>query len=192
MIGPTVHPPLVDMLIRFRSHLVADISRMYRAVCLTESDKDLHRFVWRDSPDETLKDYRMTRVTFGVSASSFVANMCVQQNAIDFGSLYPNAAKQVEKSYYVDDYVGGADSPEKAVQLQGEMQSLFNRGGFLLRKWNCSDPSVLKDVSPELKDSQVTVVLSEPDQYTKTLVECPSDLFRVNVTELPPIECMTK
>lgn len=117
MIGPTVHPPLVDMLIRFRSHLVADISRMYRAVCLTESDKDLHRFVWRDSPDETLKDYRMTRVTFGVSASSFVANMCVQQNAIDFGSLYPNAAKQVEKSYYVDDYVGGADSPEKAIEV---------------------------------------------------------------------------
>ena len=49
---------------------------MYRAICLTEPDKDLHRFVLRDDPKERLRDYRMTRVTFGVSASSFIANVC--------------------------------------------------------------------------------------------------------------------
>ena len=73
MVGPIVHPPLVDVLMRFRSHriaLIADVSRMYRAVLLMKSDKDLHRFLWRDSPAEPLKDYRMTRITFGVSASS--------------------------------------------------------------------------------------------------------------------------
>ena len=43
----------------------------------------------------------MTRVTFGVS--SFIANMCIKQNAIDFASEYPNAAKEVERSFYVDD-----------------------------------------------------------------------------------------
>ena len=66
---------------------------MYRAVELSESDKDLHRFVWRSQPNESLKDYRMTRVTFGVSASSFAANMAVKQNAIDhadkFQGLWP-------------------------------------------------------------------------------------------------------
>ena len=113
----------------------------------------------------------------------------------EFGSLYPNAAKQVETSFYVDDYLGGADSPEEAGKLQGEMQSLFTRGGFLLRKWNCSDLSVLEDIPPELKDSKATVVLSEPDQYTKTLgIEwnALNDYFWVNVTELPPVKCMTK
>lgn len=77
MVGPTVHPPLVDVLIRFRCHriaLIADVSRMYRAILLTEADKD-----------------------------------------------------------YVDDYLGGADSP---VNLQGEMHDLLYRGGFLLRKWS--------------------------------------------------------
>ena len=49
---------------------------MYCAAELTPSDRDLHRFVWRNKPDETLKDFRMTRLTFGVSASSFLANMC--------------------------------------------------------------------------------------------------------------------
>ena len=64
MVGPTVHPSLVDVLIRFRTHrtaLIADVSRMYRAILLTSSHKDLHRFVWRDSPNSDLKDYRMTR-----------------------------------------------------------------------------------------------------------------------------------
>ena len=50
---------------------------MYRAVLLDESDKGLHRFVWRRINTEPLFDYRMTRVTFGVSASSYAANMAV-------------------------------------------------------------------------------------------------------------------
>ena len=45
----SVHPPLVDVLLRFRLHrvaLTADISKMYRAVELIPDDCDLHRFVW--------------------------------------------------------------------------------------------------------------------------------------------------
>lgn len=170
---------------------------MYRAILLTEPDKDLHRFVWRNSPNEQLRDYRMTRITFGVSASSFIANMCVKQNAIDFESEYPNAAKQVERSFYVDDYLGGADSLQEAVKLHGEMHSLFQKGGFLLRKWNSSNPSVLEGIPIDLRDSRARVVLpdsdSDPDQYTKTLgIEwnASNDHFRVSVTELPPIECI--
>ena len=81
---------------------------------------------------------------FGVSASSFIANMCVKQNAIDFESQHPRAAKQVEMSFFVDDYLGGADSQQEAMKLQGEMHSLFLKGGFLLHKWSCSNPSVLR------------------------------------------------
>ena len=78
LVGPTVHPPLIDVLC-FRRHRIAvtaDVSKTYRAVELSPSDHYLHRFVWTSSPSEVLKDYRMIRVTFGVSASSFAANMC--------------------------------------------------------------------------------------------------------------------
>lgn len=43
-----VHPPLIDVLVRFHSHriaLVTDASRIYRAIRLSDADKDLHRFV---------------------------------------------------------------------------------------------------------------------------------------------------
>ena len=65
MVGPTVHQLLVDVLLRFRTHriaVVADISKMYRAVELPPTDRDLHRFVWRARPNDTLQDFRMTPV----------------------------------------------------------------------------------------------------------------------------------
>ena len=58
LVGPTVHSTLMDVLLRFRRHRVlitADVSRMYRAVLLPERERDLHRFVWRKHPDETLR-----------------------------------------------------------------------------------------------------------------------------------------
>ena len=48
---------------------------MYRAVKLVPEDKDLYRFVWRENTTEPLIDYRMTRITFGVSASSRVLRL---------------------------------------------------------------------------------------------------------------------
>ena len=198
LVGPTVHPPLIDVLLRFRFHriaLITDVSKMYRAVELTESDKDFHRFVWRTTPGETLRDYRMTRVTFGVSASSFAATMSVKQNAADLAHKYPLAARAVDESFYVDDGLTGADSTEEAVELQKQLQNLFSQGGFLLRKWNSNDPIVLQHVAPDLKETQVTHAITEAETYTKTLgIEwnSNSDHFRLTVADLPPLTNVTK
>jgi hypothetical protein len=164
LVGPTIHSTLVDVLLSFRLYRVAlttDVSKMYRAVILPPEDRDLHRFVWRGQLDEPLKDYRMTRVTFGISSSSFAANMCVRQNAVDLFHEYPLAASAIEKSFYVDDGLCGADTVEKAVQLQNQLQAPFSRGGFLLRKWKSSEPSLLQHVPPHLLDSQPSHSISE-------------------------------
>ena len=172
LVGPTVCSSLLDVLLRFRFHRVAlttDVSRMYRAVELAPSDRDLHRFVWRKDPGEQLRDYRMTRVTFGVSASSFAANMSVKQNALNLALEYPQAAVAVEKSFYVDDGLTGANSIEEAIELQKQLQDLFSKGGFLLRKCNSNQPAVLQHISSELKEIYSTQALPGPDDYTKTL-----------------------
>ena len=121
LVGPTVHPTLVDVLLRFRFYrvaLTADVSKMYHAVELIHSDCDLHRFVWRSDSSHPLRDYRMTWVTFVVSASSFAANMALKQNAINHAIEYPLAAQAVERSFYVDDCLTGANSKEEAIELQ--------------------------------------------------------------------------
>ena len=51
LVGPTVHSPLLDVLMKFRHHRVAmttEISKMYRAVLLQGNQRDLHRFVWKE------------------------------------------------------------------------------------------------------------------------------------------------
>ena len=168
---------------------------MYRAVELALADRDLHRFVWRSNSRETLKDYRMTRVTFGVSASSFAANMAVKQNAIDHAHEFPLAAEVVERSFYVDDCLSGAASPELAMMLQQQLNGLFSRGGFLLRKWSSNDPSVLQNIPEELRDSCNVQTISESNEYTKTLGlewNVSTDQFRLTITDLPPTDDVTK
>ena len=39
----------------YRIALTADVSIMYRAIKLVESDRDLHRFVWRSDPARYLE-----------------------------------------------------------------------------------------------------------------------------------------
>ena len=168
---------------------------MYRAVRLVDSDKDLHRFVWRKEPSEPLVDYRMTRVTFGVSASSFAANMSIKRNATDLANEYPLAANAVNDSFYVDDGLTGADSIEQAMELQKQLQNMFLRGDFLLRKWNSSNPAVLQHLPAELKATQSSHPLPDQDEYTKTLgIEWNSvlDHFRLTITEVSSIENLTK
>ena len=197
-VGPTVHSTLLDVLLRFRLHqisLVADVSRMYRAIELAEPDHDLHRFVWKTNPQETLQDYRMTRVTFGIAASSFAANMSIKQNALDFAHMFPLAAKAVDELFYVDDCLTGADTVEAAIQLQTQLQSLFSKGDFLLRKWNSNNTFVFESISPELQDPRVIHTFNNTFDYTKTLgIEWNPQLdhFRITIAKLPFLVGVTK
>ena len=75
---------------------------MYRAVSLAADDRDLHRFVCRENPKEPLREFWMMRVTFGVSASSFAANMALKQNAINYATKFPNVLKVMNKLFYVE------------------------------------------------------------------------------------------
>ena len=59
----------------------------------------------------------MTCVTFGVSASSFISNMAIKQNAYDHANEYSLAAKVVHESFYVDDSLTEGDTIEDAQKL---------------------------------------------------------------------------
>ena len=66
--------------------------------------------------------------------------MCVKQNAVDYASVYPLAAKAVENSFYVDDGLTGADS------IEGATASFFNKGKFMLWKWNSGESALLQQI----------------------------------------------
>ena len=156
MIGPTLHPTLGAILIKFRSFSIAvtaDISKMYREVSLSTPDKDLHRFLWRPTPQDSIQDYRMTRVTFGVSASPYLAVRTLQQAATDHGDGRPGASKHILESFYVDDLLAGADTAEEAITLYQDLRAILEKAGFNLCKWRSSSNHVLTSIPLDLQET---------------------------------------
>ena len=112
-IGPTLHPTLDRILLKFRTYkvaLTADIKGMYREIVLDESDRQYHRFLWRADPGDPVADYKMNRVTFGVAASPYIAVRTLQQVAQDHGQDLPLVREHMLRSFYVDDLMAGAES----------------------------------------------------------------------------------
>jgi hypothetical protein len=66
--------------------------------------------------------------------------------------MYPLAAKVMNESFYVDDCLTGADTVEQAIETHQQLQELFSKAEFLLRKWNSSSPAVLESIPAELRD----------------------------------------
>ena len=111
----------------------------------------------------------MTRLTFGISASSFAANVAMKQNALDYQKEYLQAVKAVLEPFYVDDTLTGADSIKDAIELQAHLQGLFNKGGFTLWKWKSSELEVMKHIPPQLLNDQRTQQIKCNKPFTKVL-----------------------
>ena len=168
-VGPTLHPTIDTILIRFRQYPVAlsgDISKMYREVLLDEADKPLHRFIWRETPTEGWREFQMDRVTFGVASSPYLAVKTLQQAAADHGEEHPEAQWQILHSFYVDDLLGGAPTVDGAIALSQQLDFILKQASFHLRKWRSSHPAVLKHIP--VKDQETVPTQTLIDQHSAT------------------------
>ena len=121
--------------------------------------------------------------------------MAVRQNTIDHASEFLLAVETVFNSFYMDDSLTSAASKDKVITLQRQLQDLFAKGGFLLRKWNSNIASVIESLSSKLKDSQSILSITELQGYTKMLgVEWHSKLdhFQLTINKLPQCDKLTK
>ena len=116
--GPTLYPLLVDVFLNFRRFPIgmsSDISKMFREVKLHPIKKDFHHYIHRGCKSGKLQDWRMTRLTFGVTSSPFLATQVLRQVASDYEDEFPQEASIVRQSLYVDDCLTGADDVEGAI-----------------------------------------------------------------------------
>ncbi len=83
MKGPDVLNQIRAVLLRFRSGVYAalgDIKKMYNSVWLEDREVHLHRFIWRDSEDEELGEYAITRVNIGDKPAGCIAQLAMREN----------------------------------------------------------------------------------------------------------------
>ena len=156
-VGPPLHANILAILIRFRRWLVAifsDIKSAFHAIGLTQNDRDVCRFLLRDS-EGTLKHMRFTVVPFGLSCSPFLLNAVIKFHL----SKYPmcNTIKELLDNTYVDDFMSGCDSIEMATEMVDTAKNVMSQGGFCLTKWNTNNSEIDKII--QIASSEYSSIL---------------------------------
>ena len=170
LVGPKLQPDLFDLVIRFRCFpvaLSADIKKMYRQIALHTPDKDYHRILWRNNPDQPIQTYRMTRVTYGIASSAYHSIRALIETAKTHHD--PVATPAVENYFYVDNYLGGTKTAEDAITLQDNLIGQLQKGCMELRKWSSNLPEVIKRLPREVREVPEAYDLDQKSHHVKTL-----------------------
>ncbi|XP_036346838.1 uncharacterized protein LOC118756166 [Rhagoletis pomonella] len=138
MLGEKLQRDLPDIIMRFRRHKIGiscDVKMMFRQIRIIESQYDLQRIFWRESPREKLREYCLTVVTYGMTASAHLAVRCLIQAARDQLEYFPSAARAIIDDFYMDDGITGASNDDEAIRLAREMRFVLGSAGMELCKW---------------------------------------------------------
>ena len=111
----------------------------------------------------------MTRLTFGVTSSPFLATQVLHQVAADHEADYPTAAAIIRAHFYVDDVLIGADTLVGAASIRAELNGLLDKACMQLRKWRMNSPELLNTIPEELWEKDTLQLLAAPGDCQKTL-----------------------
>lgn len=137
--GPDVLNQIRAVLFRFRRGVHAalgDIKKMYNSVWLEEREMHLHRFLWRDSQDEEIGEYAITRVNVGDRPAGCIAQLALRETArlTKFSHLV-GAHRVIEEDSYVDDILTSHNNPIRLEEITKEVEEILKAGGFSLKPW---------------------------------------------------------
>ena len=169
LVGPVIQDDLTSIIMRFRLYKYAingDISQMYRQIWVHEDDRKYQRILWRESPGEEVKTFELKTVTYGTASAPYLATKCLQFLANLNHRRFPEAAQIIKSSFYMDDLLTGADSPEEAIKIQNEVTAVLKSAGFTLRKFASNDPMILQGLEDQQKQTEF---LTNPENVIKTL-----------------------
>ena len=195
--GPSMYPLLTTTVTQFRTHKIgmcSDTSKMFREIGLQPEEYDFHRFLHRDETGN-IRDYRMKRLTFGVTCSPYLATQVLRQLASDYRQEFPIAAQIIENSFYVDDCLTGSNTLEEALTVRENLNVVMKKGMMTLRKWRSSSRELLDTIPKELKESGDLLIASRLGEYSKTLRvhwNTLSDTLHVSTLDIDPNHVVTK
>lgn len=166
MHGPTVQNGVFEVLVRFRRHqyvITSDIEKMFRQVAVSRDDWNLQRIVWRAQPEDSLRAFYLTTVTYGMKPSSFLATRCLMALAESVSQEYPEAAEVIQKDFYMDDLMTGSETEEGCIKLQQQISAILGSAKFPLRKWCSNSVSILGCLGKQEDDPLFTLEIKDGD-----------------------------
>ncbi len=82
MPGPKIQLDLFDIMLKFKAGRIAlnaDVVNIFRQVCIREEDWDFQRILWWENPEQELKEYWPTRITYGLTSAGYNAARAIMQ-----------------------------------------------------------------------------------------------------------------
>ncbi|RXN19135.1 gag-pol fusion poly [Labeo rohita] len=145
MKGPDVLNQIRAVLLRFRSGAYAalgDIKKMYNSVWLEDREVHLHRFLWRDSEDEVLGEYAITRGNIGDKPAGCIAQLAMREtaNLPSFAHL-EEERRVLQHDSYVDDILTSHNDLHQLQSIVANVELILKAGGFYLKPWVFSGQS---------------------------------------------------
>ncbi|XP_070162567.1 uncharacterized protein [Polyergus mexicanus] len=147
--GPKLQTDLMSVILQWRRYKYVyscDIAKMYRQILVDPRDTNYQLILWKRSQSESLIDYQLLTVTYGMACAPFLALRVLKQLVRDEGQQFPLAVSILRDNIYVDDLLFGADDTIRIRQARDQLNSMLKRGGFVLRKWASNSPSLLEDI----------------------------------------------
>ena len=156
MKGPDVLNPIRAVLLKFRGGVYAalgDIKKMYNSVWLEDREVHLHRFLWRDSEDEELGEYAITRVNIGDKPAGCIAQLAMREtsNLPQFMHL-EEERRALEQDSYVDDVLTSQNDLGRLRTITANVENILKAGGFQLKPWVFSGQSGRQEPHDETDD----------------------------------------
>jgi Pao retrotransposon peptidase/Family of unknown function (DUF5641) len=164
---------IFEILTTFRTFKVAinaDVEKMYRCIDINRTQCDLQRILWRDLPTQPVKHFRLLTVTYGWRSAPHIA-----VDTLKWLSQYlrtvgeSELADIIDKAFYMDDLMWGADDIDKAAILAQKIYDALLTIRFHLRKWSSNFQPALARIAPEDWLKPATKVLDGIPDVIKTL-----------------------
>ncbi|XP_036345643.1 uncharacterized protein LOC118754877, partial [Rhagoletis pomonella] len=165
MVGPTIQPDLYTLLLRFRTYryaITADVVKMFRQILVDPHDRKFQYILWRSTSDQPLRTFELNTVTYGTATAPYLAIRSMQYLAEQCMDEFKVGAEAIKSSFYVDDFICGANTLECLHQIKTEVIEILRRGRFELAKWHSNYSEFVNDCT--IKDLNL-----EDDSVTSTL-----------------------
>lgn len=119
---------------------------MFRQISLHPKHHCLQQILWRESPQQELQVIQLTTVTYGLTASSFLASNCLKKLALENVKTHPLAAEALLHNTYMDDILIGKNCLTETLELQNQLIELLSLAKFELHKWCANHPQLLENI----------------------------------------------
>lgn len=109
---------------------------MYNSVWLKDEEVHLHRFLWRDKPEDEIGVFDVVRVNIGDKPAGCIAQVAMRETA-----NLPQFTSMVEELWiltedcYVDDILTSHDDLQTLIKMTKGVEEILKAGGFSLKPW---------------------------------------------------------